>query len=92
MGAVGVGAAAFAFWPKPLEHDVPEADVLECVAAAAEVPTEYAARMVYAKCLAGKREEARVRRWADYYSQLRIRNEDCFRGGYCPPEPRKPDH
>jgi hypothetical protein len=66
LGVVGIGAAGAAFWPKPLELGVPEAGVLQCVAATAEAPTEYAARMFYPRCLAAKREEARIQRLQRY--------------------------
>jgi hypothetical protein len=95
LGVAGIGAAVIVIWPKPLEYGVPEAGVLQCVAATAEVPTEYAARLFYPRCLAAKREEARIQRWQGYSEQLRQRNEQCVyvpgrAGAECPPEPPEP--
>jgi hypothetical protein len=95
LGVVGIGAAAVVIWPKPLEYGVPEAGVLQCVAATAKVPTEYAAQLFYPRCLAAKREEVRIQRWQRYSDQVRQRNEQCVyipgaAGADCPPEPPKP--
>ena len=94
VGVAGMVVAAVAFWPKPLEYGVPAEGVSRCLAAMAEIPTEYAARMFYPRCLAARRDEARVQRWQRYHEQIRLREMCIYApgrpGADCPPEPPKP--
>lgn len=56
VGVVGIAAVGVTLWPKAPEAGLPKDLVRKCVVAISEVPTEFAAKRMYAECLQMARE------------------------------------